>query len=177
MCTLAAIEKNCIRNVGGIVEVFLIDPNDLLMLPSAGRDVQYNGNLLMRPGSAPYRIECDRQSAVFTEKSVTTSVNGDYYEQNLAFSTTRDRLSVRRLVAGVHNRKVHLYFKYANGLRKFVPYARGNSEHSSGQVRRDRDQVRFNFSANNAKPALIIAPPTILLGAFTDGYSTGFDIT
>lgn len=175
MCNLSSIEKICGGTIGGLVEINLIDPEDILVLPNPGCQATYTGEIMLKPGKSMYRIYFQKQSAVFTEKSNKTSKNGDYFEQELAFSVIKDRVSVANLIQRMANKRVHVLLKYTDGTQKLILNARCVTDHTSGQRRIDKVATRFIFNSITIRRALMIIPiVTDALRAFSDGFSNGF---
>lgn len=173
MCTLASIERYCRGSVGGIKAITLINPADAIMLPTAHCNGVYNGDILY---TTAYTIECDRNSANFSEKSNPGDANGDYMEGVLTFAVTKERAAVATLVQGSLNRRMHIRFVYNDGTTKLLLNARAITDHNSGTQRRDGNGTKWTFTAQTRKRAVILTPvmvdtPAFGSTAFTTGYS------
>lgn len=176
MCdTLTIIEKLCKKDVGGLIEVHLINPPDVLMLPKNGCSPLYTGEVLMKPGAVMYRIHFNKNTGLFSEKSIE-SRNGDYFDQGLSMIVSKDRDSVARLTQKLLNKRVHILLKYSDHTVKLMVNAKCGTEHSSGQRRSEQATTKFSFTAKNTKRALIIKQPvTGIVSAFSTGFfSTSF---
>lgn len=80
----------------------------------------------------PFVIEQDKMSGVFTEKVVTGSAAGDYYEGSLTCTVRGVRLDVEYIRRKMRNRRVHVLVTYQNDLQRFVPNMRLTIDSTSG---------------------------------------------
>lgn len=170
MCTLVSIEKICRRDVGGLLEIHLINPTDVLKLPNPRCSISYTGEVLLKPGAVMYRIYVNKNSGLFSEKSASSS-NGGYFDQELFFTVSKDRDSVATLVQRLLDHRVHILLKYNDQTTKLMVNAKCVTDHSSGQRRSEQVNTKMVFTAKNIKRALIIKSPSSgIVSAFSNGF-------
>lgn len=131
LCDYDNIPRLCQPPAGSLKAIQFFDPDSLTEQP-----VWYalpNFEALSFPsGTEPFVIEADKLTGIFTEKVVTNSAAGDYYEGQLNCTVRGVRLDVEYIRRKMRNRRVHVLVTYQDDLQRFVPNMRLSIDSTSG---------------------------------------------
>lgn len=148
-CDLYDVERLCSRIPGGLKQVVLIDPDDLVSQPVWYDQPNFDA-LEFKTGKDAYRFDCDRQQSRLTDKISANSIAGDVVEYTLAATVRGIRLDVDLLRKRLLNRRIHVVATYGDGYQRFLPYMRLVGESDSGESPASRNQYSFTGVARLA---------------------------
>ncbi len=150
---LHAIEKSCLRTSGGIKQIVLVDPDDLVAQP-AWYVVPNIEALDFLPGKAAYAFQHTRFSATLTDETPTDAQAGDYFTYRLTAFIRIIRGEVELLRAKLQNRRIHVIVTYMDGSQRFLPFIRLAGKGDSGaRYGKDAPGVTFTGVVRLTRPA------------------------
>lgn len=147
---LLDIEAACGPALGGLREIALIDPNDLLA-PIVQYCEPVVEDVVLNTGKRSFTIKHILTNASYTDRLVLGNKAGDYYETTIAFGIKKIRVEAEQLIERLKNNFFHLLVTGADGHRRLVVNLRLEAETSTGSRLSDRAGYQFNCRARRAK--------------------------
>ncbi len=187
---LHAIERPCLRVMGGLKRLALIDPDDLSVQPT-WHTLQNIAELTFNPGKAAYAFEADLFTGQLVGDTDAGAAAGDATTYTLTGFFRNVRLDVEFLRAKLRNRRIHVVATYWDGTQRFVPYMRFKFKDDSGARGADRQGYTVTATSTLATPAplidaeltivypdgTVVTPPSTSAGGVTTSVHTTDDET
>jgi hypothetical protein len=108
------ITLDCLNNIGGVVNVYLTDFENITSITQAGGTVSTIATASM---TGFYEFEFNRNSASFTEELVKDVAGGSaFFNQTLTLTIPRREVRKRNVLSLLTQRDVAVIFKDSNGL-------------------------------------------------------------
>ena len=131
LCDYDDILRLCQPPAGGLKAIQFFDADTLTEEPVWYALPNFE-SLSFPSGKEPFVIEADKLTGTFTERVVTDSGAGDYYEGKLSCTVRGVRLDVEYIRRKLLNHRVHVLVTYQNDLQRFVPNMRLAIDSASG---------------------------------------------
>lgn len=143
-CTVIAlhdIERLCRPPAGGLKEIALVEPDDLVAEPTYSRVPVATS--AYKPGKRAWLFEANYFTGRLTDTQATSAQAGDYFDYELTATVRGVRLDVEYLREKLKNRRVHALVTYSDGTRRWLPFMRITSSSDSGRRLSERNEYSF----------------------------------
>lgn len=144
--------KPVCKNLGGIIRIQLIEHSKVLSFPEDVNGV-ISGVIKLKTGEEFKSWQPDLLS-IYSENRKENSTQGDYYEQELLVSASKDRALLTYHHKIMRNDVYAILFTNRNGLTKFLPKMRDLSKMQTGETK-GANIYNFRFFYQSQLPAMI----------------------
>lgn len=150
-CELKEVEKLC-KNSGGIKDIELILPGTSDELPKHYCSSASIGDYNIADGLR-WKPPIVKNSGDWKEKLVSNQKAGDYFDESIAFTVSRNRVNIADNIRVFKNKAINVVFTDRNGERYIVTGLRLQSSKYSGKKRSNINGVDFLLKGKSKKGA------------------------
>lgn len=158
---MSDILRPCGVNAGSLRKIFILLPEDIeidgirtFVIPITTQPELYSDRRL-------YKVQADRNTAIFSEKKSIANRAGDYYDTAISFQVRKMRVEVDFVCEVLKNRCFHVLCEDNNGIVRYIRKMRLNDEASTGDKLSAKNGYVFSFTTKQKNKTATIPGITL----------------